>query len=131
MYTQGRTIALLLWVSGVASLLLGVLFGPVRAGDEDWQTYYEKSGEKATPRYAETIAYCKRLDEGSPWIRYTTFGVSPQGRDMPLLIVSSSKSFTPEAAAKIRRRGDIVLLVQAGIHSGEIAGKDAGLMLFR
>src|SRR5690348_12310840 len=27
----------------------------------DWQTTYEKSGFKATGRYNETVAYCRRL----------------------------------------------------------------------
>jgi hypothetical protein len=100
-------------------------------GAGDWETYYEKSGKVATPRYAETIDYCRRLDAASRWIRYTTFGKSPQGRDLPLLIASKHGVFTPEKAERSRRQGDVVVLVQAGIHSGEIEGKDAGLMLFR
>ena len=107
--------------------------GSARAGrsNENWDTYYEKSGKKATPRYAETIEYCRRLDEASPWIRHTNFGKSAQGRDLPLLIASKHGVFTPAKAERARREGDVVLLIQAGIHSGEIEGKDAGLMLFR
>ena len=48
-------------------------------------TDYEKSGYLKTPRYAETIEYCKKLAAASPFIKYTTFGVSPQGRELPLL----------------------------------------------
>jgi hypothetical protein len=112
-------------------LLAAVLVVPASAGDEDWETYFEKSGGKATPRHAETVEYCKRLDKASRWIRYTTFGVSPQGRDLPLLIASSEKVFSPDAAASARRDGHAVLLIQACIHAGESAGKDAGLMLLR
>jgi hypothetical protein len=97
----------------------------------DWDTYYEKSGKTRTPRYAETIDFCRRLDEASPWVRYTTFGVSPQGRDLPLLIVSKRGVFSPEEAERARRKGHIIILVQAGIHAGEIEGKDAALMLVR
>ncbi len=93
-----------------------------------WQTGYEKSGFKATPRYAETIDYCKRLADASPWIDYQTFGVSPQGRALPLLIADRYGNFTPE---KVRRTSQVVFMIQAGIHSGEIDGKDAGLMLLR
>ncbi len=32
---------------------------------KDWQTYYEKSNKKQTPRYNETIEFCKKLDEAS------------------------------------------------------------------
>jgi hypothetical protein len=98
---------------------------------KDWRTYYEKSGEKATPRYDETIAYCKKLDKASPWIRYTTFGKSAQGRDLPLVIASKGGVFAAWETERAHKKGDIVVLVEAGIHSGEIEGKDAGLMLLR
>jgi hypothetical protein len=106
-------------------LLLGM---PVAVEADDYVTHYEASGHVRTPRYDETIDYCKRLVEGSRWLHYTTFGKSPQGRDLPLLIADGKRHFTPE---KLRRDDKIVLLVQAGIHAGEIDGKDAGLMLMR
>jgi hypothetical protein len=108
------------------SMVLCFTFALVTAGD--WETYYEKSGCKKTPRYKETVEYCKRLASASPWIHYTAFGVSPQGRDLPLLIVDRSGHFD---AASVRKTVNAVLLIQAGIHSGEIDGKDAGLMLLR
>ncbi|MBP2681399.1 MAG: Zinc carboxypeptidase, partial [Candidatus Krumholzibacteriota bacterium] len=97
----------------------------------DWDTFYEKSGKTATSRYSDAIEYCRRLDAASPWIQYASFGKSEQGRDLPLLIASKNDVFTPAAAERARANGDVVLLIQAGIHSGEIEGKDAGLMLFR
>ena len=98
------------------------------AQDTSLVTYYEKSGFKATPSYDETVAYCKQLDQASPFIQFTTFGTSPQGRKLPLLIIDGEGKFDPASA---RKSGKIVLLVQAGIHAGEIDGKDAGLMFFR
>ncbi|MEJ2049388.1 MAG: M14 family zinc carboxypeptidase, partial [Calditrichota bacterium] len=95
---------------------------------EDWSTYYEESGFKKTPSYLQTINYCQKLDSASKWIKYTSFGKSPQGRDLPLLIVDKHANFTPD---KVRASGNAILLIQAGIHSGEIDGKDAGLMLIR
>jgi len=94
----------------------------------DWLTFYEKSGFKETPRYAETVEYCKRLADASPMVHYTTFGESPQGRDLPLLIIDKNGNFS---ADQVRRSNNVVFLIQAGIHSGEIDGKDAGLMLIR
>ena len=91
-------------------------------------TDYEKSGYKKTPRYAETIEYCKKLAAASPFIRYTTFGVSPQGRDLPLLIVDKNARFT---SSDVRKTDNVVFMIQAGIHSGEIDGKDAGFTLLR
>ncbi|MBI5473457.1 MAG: M14 family metallopeptidase [Ignavibacteriae bacterium] len=95
---------------------------------DEWLTYYEKSGYTETPRYDETIEYCKRLDKASAWVKYTSFGASPQGRKLPLVILSKSGAFD---AAAVRRSGKAVVLIQSGIHSGEIDGKDASLMLMR
>ncbi len=118
----------------IAGLLVLTTLPPVArtaADEKDWVTYFEESGGTATPRYAETIEYCRRLAGASRWIHFTTFGTSPQGRELPLLIASKHKAFSPKKAARYREKGDPVVLIQAGIHSGEIAGKDAGLMLFR
>lgn len=95
---------------------------------DDWLTYYEKSNYTRTPRYKETINYCQKLANASSMIHYTTFGKSPQGRDLPLLIVDKNGNFTPET---VRETDNVVFFIQAGIHSGEIDGKDAGLMLIR
>jgi hypothetical protein len=94
----------------------------------DWQTIYEKSGMLETPRYQQTIDYCKQLAGGSKMITYATFGTSPQGRDLPLLILDRDGLNDPVA---IHAAGRTILLVQACIHAGECEGKDAGLMLFR
>ncbi len=47
---------------------------------------------------------------------------------MIALVVSKDRAFTPEAAA---RTGKVVMLIQSGIHAGEIEGKDTALMLVR
>ncbi|KQM63417.1 carboxypeptidase [Sphingomonas sp. Leaf17] len=90
----------------------------VRATDP-WITPAERSGFATTPPYAETRAWLERLAAASPLIRIETFGRTAQGRDM--LMVRASKG----------RAGKPVVLIQAGIHAGEIDGKDAGLMLLR
>lgn len=94
----------------------------------DWLTLYEKGNYLQTPRYEETINYCKRLAKASPWVRYTSFGRTPQGRDLPLVILSKDRAFTPAEAAKTKKA---IVLIQSGIHAGEIDGKDASLMLMR
>jgi hypothetical protein len=98
------------------------------AQDSDFQTYYEKSQYLKTPGYSETVDFCKKLDNASPVLHYTTFGKSPQGRDLPLLIADKNGNFTPDA---VRKSGNAVLLIEACIHAGESDGKDAGLMLLR
>lgn len=94
-----------------------------------WQTIAEKTDYAKTSRYDEAVGYSKRLATASRGlVRYASYGKSGEGSDMPLLIAASNNAFTPELA---RRQGKAVVLVQAGIHAGEIDGKDAGLALFR
>jgi hypothetical protein len=45
-----------------------------------------------------------------------------------MVVASKERAFTPDA---LRRTGKPVLFAHGGIHSGEIDGKDAGLMLLR
>jgi hypothetical protein len=47
---------------------------------------------------------------------------------MPLVVVSKDKAFT---AAEARQLDKPILLIQSGIHAGEIDGKDATLMILR
>jgi len=113
-------------------LLLFILFSNTifsqTPGVNDWLTRYEKSNYLQTPRYEETIDYCRRIAKASPWVRYTSFGRTPQGRDLPLVILSKDRAFTPAEAAKTKKA---IVLIQSGIHAGEIDGKDASLMLMR
>jgi Zinc carboxypeptidase len=95
----------------------------------DWTTPAEAAHFKTTPDYAQTHAWLERLAAAAPQtIRLTRFGISPEGRDLMLVVAASGSDFTPEAA---HQSGKQILLVQAGIHAGEIEGKDAGLMLLR
>jgi hypothetical protein len=95
---------------------------------KEWQTFAEKTDYRQTPRYAETIAFSRKLDQASDLILYKTFGKSGEGRDLPLLIVATDKTFSPSLA---RKRGKAVVFIQACIHAGESDGKDAGLALLR
>jgi hypothetical protein len=94
----------------------------------EWQTLTEKTDYRETPRYDETMAYSRKLDEASPLIRLTSFGKSGEGRSLPLLIAATGDTFTPQSA---RSANKAVVLIQACIHPGESDGKDAGLALLR
>lgn len=94
----------------------------------EWQTHAERTDYRETPRYDDTVAYARRLDEASPLIRLSFFGKSGEGRELPLLVAARGDDFTPQAA---RRAGKAVVLIQACIHAGETDGKDAGLALLR
>lgn len=94
----------------------------------NWLTGYELSGFTSTPRYDQTIDFIKRLAAHSEIINYTSFGLSPQGRQLPLLIVDKDGF---QDVDSVRNSGKAIVLVQACIHAGESDGKDAGLMLLR
>ena len=87
--------------------------------DDPWITPAERAGFATSPRYGEVQAWLKRLDAASPLISLEIFGRTGEGRDMLLVRASKGGGAKP------------VVLVQAGIHAGEIDGKDAGLMLLR
>lgn len=83
-----------------------------------WITPAEAANFDRTPDYAATRAFAEKLVAASPLLKLEVFGRSPEGRD--LFFIRASKG-----------PGKPVVLAQAGIHAGEIDGKDAGLMLLR
>jgi len=104
------------WAGTSRTLLAGL--------DDPWVTAFEADPERNTsPSYAETRAWFDRLDAASDLIRIEPFGTSPEGR--PIYAVIASKDGHTLDPLKP------VLLAQAGIHPGEIDGKDAGMMLLR
>jgi len=112
-----------------AAVLLALLAPCASAAD--LTTPWEAMGGNRTPRYDETVAYCRTLADAFPdQVRFTDFGTSPEGRALPLLVVDRGGRVQPAG----RGGGDdgrTVLLVQACIHAGESCGKDAGLVLLR
>ncbi|MEO5561592.1 MAG: M14 family metallopeptidase, partial [Dokdonella sp.] len=112
-----------------ACLALIVVGCPASAKSIDWTTPAERANFETTPSYTETRAYLERLAAAAPkQLTLTRFGVSPEGRDLMLVVASKDGEFTPEAA---HASGKEIVLVQSGIHAGEIEGKDASLMLLR
>ena len=92
-------------------------------------TESERSGFLRTGRYPEVIRLCEAFARHYPEaVRCIDFGTSPEGRPMKALVASRSGALTPEAARAARLP---VLLVQGGIHAGEIDGKDAGFLALR
>jgi hypothetical protein len=111
-------------------LLALIAVAPVTIHAKDtWITPTEASSFRTTPSYAETQAFLQRLAQAAPdTIRLETFGTTPEGRPMTVVIAAKDGDLTP---AKARAAGKPIVLLQAGIHPGEIEGKDAGLMLLR
>ncbi len=109
--------------------LLTVLALPAFAAEPSLSTVSERSGFLKTGRYDEVIALCDEFAKRYPdAVRCFDFGATPEGRPMKALAVSRSGALTPDAA---RERGLPVVLIQGGIHAGEIDGKDAGFLALR
>jgi len=98
------------------------------AADDPWITPAEVMQLIATPGYAETMSWLRKLVNASPELEMVSIGRSLQGRDIWMVIASADKAFS---AAAMKVTGKPLLLAHSGIHAGEIDGKDAGLMLLR
>ncbi|MFB0516390.1 MAG: M14 family metallopeptidase [Candidatus Neomarinimicrobiota bacterium] len=100
----------------------------IAAENDPWITPAERTGLTATPSYDETVAWLEQLVAAAPQLSMASLGQSYEGRDIWMVIASTEQVFTPAA---LKATGKPILLAQAGIHPGEIDGKDAGLMLLR
>jgi hypothetical protein len=92
-------------------------------------TVAERSGDAKTGRYDEVVSLCDGFERAFPGkARCATFGTTPEGRRM-LAIVASADGVLDPATARQKQRRSVVL--QGGIHAGEIDGKDAGFRAMR
>ena len=110
-------------------LLMSLALALPAAAAAPLATVSEQSGFTRTGRYAEVIALCDAFAARYPKaVRCQDFGTTPQGRPMKALVASTAGALDPVSA---RKRGLPVVLVQGGIHAGEIDGKDAGFLALR
>lgn len=110
-------------------MLAPLLFALSLAAPPDLRTEAERSGFERTGRYAEVERLCPAFAEAFPGrARCFTFGTTPEGRPMLALAASADGVLDP-ATARSRKRP--VVLLQGGIHAGEIDGKDAGFLALR
>ncbi|ACJ27021.1 Peptidase M14, carboxypeptidase A [Shewanella piezotolerans WP3] len=98
------------------------------APDSEWATPFEQNGLKTSPNYDDTFAWIDKLISQTNMLKKVSIGKSPQGRDIWMIVASKEGA---EDAATLLKNNKPSVLVQAGIHSGEIDGKDAGMMLLR
>jgi hypothetical protein len=95
---------------------------------DPWASPFEKSEGLESPTYAETMAWLEKLASESAYLTMTNAGISEQGRVIHLVIASLDQDFSASELSTSRKP---LILIQAGIHAGEIDGKDAGMMLLR
>jgi hypothetical protein len=82
-----------------------------------------------TSRHADVMAFLRTLmGLGDSRLHLTSFGTSPLGKDLPLVVASARGVRTPAEAHAL---GLPVVMVMSGIHAGEVEGKEACLMLLR
>ncbi|MBO9768516.1 MULTISPECIES: M14 family metallopeptidase [Xanthomonas] len=113
----------------LALSLLLLTSAPAALAAAPLTTQAERSGFIQTGRYDEVIALCDAFAQRYPQaVRCIQFGTTPEGRPMKALIASTSGALDAQSAAQ---RKLPVVLVQGGIHAGEIDGKDAGFLALR
>lgn len=111
---------LLLWEGSSTSLLQQQ--GPLT-------TDFEISAGVSSPNYADTMAFVDRLVAANPTqFKSKTIGYSNSKRAIKMLIASEQGFFN---AGQMANSTKPTVLIQAGIHAGEIDGKDAMFMLLR
>jgi hypothetical protein len=109
--------------------LAWLLCAPLAGSAAELSTIAEQSGFKRTGRYEEVERLCRGFQQS--WagkVRCAEFGRTPEGRPMLAVVASQDGVLDPSAARKQRRP---VVLMQGGIHAGEIDGKDAGFLALR
>jgi hypothetical protein len=99
-----------------------------KASPRDLLTTSERTEWVETGLYSEAVDIARRLERASHLVHVFNVCETPEGRQMIGMIVSKDRAFTPAAAA---RTGKAIVMIQSGIHSGEIEGKDTVLMLVR
>ncbi len=93
-----------------------------------WITPGEASGLTESPDYAATMKWLESVSLASSYVSIARIGTSEQGRLIQLVIASKDQDFSAEELSTSKKP---LILIQAGIHAGEIDGKDAGMMLLR
>lgn len=87
------------------------------------RTRAEASSFTETSLHADVMRFLGALaDRGDRRLHLCDFGSSPEGRALPLVVMSSEGVRTPDEA---RALGRPILLVINGIHAGEVEGKEA------
>lgn len=88
----------------------------------------ELTNYRETSTYADVISFLKSADEASEALSLTNIGVSTEGREIPLAVVSWPPVRNPRDA---REKGKLVIYIQGNIHAGEVEGKESALKLIR
>jgi hypothetical protein len=106
----------------------GKSVGLIAPKNNPWITPVESSGFENTPSYQQTMDWLQKLCASTTTMRMVTIGKTANNRDIKMVIASADGKFDRTALTASAKP---TLLMQGGIHAGEIDGKDAGMMLLR
>jgi hypothetical protein len=109
-------------------VLLLVVANMLPAQQDKPVTRAEASDYKATSLHSDVLDFIQTLQKHSLRLRVENLGVSAEGRKIPLLVIGNPVPSSPRDLAYDDR---LVVYIQAGIHAGEVEGKEAALMLAR
>ena len=115
-------------LSTLCCLMLLLLPMNATADQADLKSRAELTDYKETSRYADVMEFIAKLQSLSEQVKVESFGVSGEGRPLPLVILSKPAANTPAEAA---RSGKPIVFIMANIHAGEVEGKEATLHLMR
>lgn len=117
----------------IKTIIISFLISVVTIAQTNWTTVFESSGFISTSDYNQTMNYFQQLDEASGYADLFGFGRSPQGRDLNcLLVTKEDKTLIEQRIAEGKKPLErATVLIINGIHSGEIEGKDASMILLR
>lgn len=88
----------------------------------------EKTAFQKTSTCQEVSSFLEAISRLSPEVKIVSLGKSPEGKDIPMAILSRNGITTPAAA---RNSHKAIAYVQGNIHAGEVEGKEALMMLMR
>lgn len=91
-------------------------------------TRAERTGYEQTTGYGEVVQFVTLAADRSERIHATTFGSTAEGRPLPLAVVGDTADARP---ASVVGAGRLRVWLQGAVHGGEVAGKEALLMLLR
>ncbi len=109
------------------SLACGLSLCVIQAQD-GLKTRPELTNFEETSRYADVVAFLNNLQRQNSLLRLEYFGVTGEGRGMPLLICANPPISQPREA---RESGKPIVFVMANIHAGEVEGKEAVQLIAR
>ena len=110
-------------------LIIFIQFFSATCFSQNMLTTFEKSNGTETTQYLQCISFYEELAaKYSHVIHIKNFDSTDAGYPLQLVIYNSNKNFSPADAHK---KGNVVILINNGIHPGEPDGIDASMMLMR